>query len=98
MQQGRKELGERQTLGMGQRLGLGERRLALPLGLVRIAQAPQGRGRYCEACHLRGQAVAERLGPLRCRIDAGEALREVRPGGGVFAQKECGGPEYLMGQ
>ena len=41
--------------------------------------------------------MAERLGLLRRRVDKGDALLQVRPGVGVFAQVEQGAPERLMG-
>ena len=42
-------------------------------------------------------ALVERLGPLRRRVDEGDPLLEVRPGGGVVAQVEQGRPERVMG-
>ena len=40
--------------------------------------------------------MAERQGPLRRWVGEGDALLEVRPGGGVVAQVEQGAPERVM--
>ena len=41
--------------------------------------------------------MAEHQGPLRRRVDEGDPLLQVRPGGGIFAQEEQGAPERVMG-
>ena len=41
--------------------------------------------------------MAERQGVLRCWVDAGDPLLQVRPGGGIFAQVKQGVPERVMG-
>jgi hypothetical protein len=92
-----KELGHRQAMGMGQHLGLGQRLLTPPYGLRRIAQAPQRVSSHGKAPHPRRHAMAERLGLLRCGVNEGDALLEVRPGGGVFALEIQGAPERVMG-
>jgi hypothetical protein len=73
---------------MGQRLGQGQRLLAPPHGLRRIAQAPQRIGPKGQAHYPRRLVMAVRQSALRHRVDEGDPVLEVRPGGGIVAQVE----------